>query len=272
MKICSYNLKDGFCDKVCDKVSDENHKYELNLERQKAGQNIVKEIDSDILIICEADYSSEYGGFQDYKKVFNYPYGVFAAKRYPHRDFGIGILSKYPIINAQKHTPENSRWIRADIEVEGKLIQMVAVHPNPHNTSIEKQDLFKEILNTQKDLFILGGDLNALSPEDAIDENELLKSFAKKFNNLDKARKVVEEMTKKETVKFLLANGLQDTYTKLNKDRDYSYHTQLSGNSYARYDYIFCSNNFKIIDSGIVKNELTEKASDHYPVYTILEI
>jgi endonuclease/exonuclease/phosphatase family metal-dependent hydrolase len=268
IKICNYNIKDGFCDRIDDK----NHKYKLNLDKQEAGQKIVEEIDPDILVICEADYSLEYGGFQDYKKIFNYPYGVFVAERYTHRDFGIGILSKHPIANVEKHTPENSRWIRTDIEIQGKVIQVVAVHPNPRNTLAEKADLFKKILSGKKDPFILAGDLNSLSPEDPIDEKELLKSFTKKFNDQDKAREVVEKMVKKETVKFILANGLQDTYTKLHKNWDYTYHTKLSGNSFARYDYIFCSKDFKVIDSGIVKNELTEKTSDHYPIYAVLKI
>lgn len=268
IKIGSYNIKDGFCDRIDDK----NHKYELNSDRQKSGQEVIKQIDPDVLIICEADYSVEYGGFQDYKKIFNYPHGVFVAKQYEHRDFGIGILSKYPIVNSEKYIPTNSRWIRADIEINGKMIQVVAVHPNPRNTSIEKADLFEKILCDKKDSFILAGDLNTLSPQDPIDEKDLLKNFTKKFNDQDKARRIVEEMTKTETVKSLLTADLQDTYTEKNKNWDYTYHTKLSGNSFARYDYIFCSKNLKVVNSGIIKNELTEKVSDHYPIYATLEI
>ena len=39
-----------------------------------------------------------------------------------------------------------------------------------------------------------------------------------------------------------------------------------------RIDYIFCSTDFKVLDSVIVKNKLTELASDHYPIYSVLEI
>ena len=268
IKIANYNIKDGFCDRV----DDENHKYTLNLEKLEAGQRIIKEMNPDILIVCEADYSSEYGGFNDYKIIFNYRYGVFVSKRYMHRDFGIGILSRYPIVNVEKHTPENSRWIRADIKIQDKVVQVVAVHPNPRNTPTEKAVLFEEILNDKKVPFVLAGDLNALSPDDPIDKEVLLQSFIKKFGDANKAHRVVEEMVKAETVQFLLNAGLQDTYSKLNKTWDYTYHTKLSGNSFARYDYIFCSNDFKITHSGVIKNELAEKASDHYPIYATLEL
>jgi endonuclease/exonuclease/phosphatase family metal-dependent hydrolase len=39
-----------------------------------------------------------------------------------------------------------------------------------------------------------------------------------------------------------------------------------------RIDYIFCSSNFKVVNAGVIKNDLTEKASDHYPIYAVLEI
>ena len=39
-----------------------------------------------------------------------------------------------------------------------------------------------------------------------------------------------------------------------------------------RVDYIFCSKDFKILDSNIIKNKLTEKASDHYPITATVEI
>jgi endonuclease/exonuclease/phosphatase family metal-dependent hydrolase len=42
--------------------------------------------------------------------------------------------------------------------------------------------------------------------------------------------------------------------------------------SSVRLDYVFCSNNFEVVDSGIIKNKSTERASDHYPIYAVLDI
>ena len=43
-------------------------------------------------------------------------------------------------------------------------------------------------------------------------------------------------------------------------------------NGAIRMDYIFCTEDFNVLDSGIIKNNLTEMVSDHYPVYAVLEV
>ena len=157
-------------------------------------------------------------------------------------------------------------------EIENKVIHIDAVHPSPLNTITEKINLFKKVIRNKKHSYVLAGDFNSISPQDKYSKNKLMEGFMKRFNDEKKAQKVVNKLLRKETIKLLLEKGLIDTYKNKNKKWDYTYHTKLSGNNYIRIDYIFCSNDIKIIDSGIIKNILTEKASDHYPIYAILEI
>lgn len=266
IKIISYNIKNGFFDR------DKDNKLKLNEKRQEIAQKIIKKEDPEILIITEADFAERKNDPQDYKKIFRYTYGVFVDKPLKNRGFGIGILSKYPIIKSFKYAPKKSRSIEALIKIKNKIIYINAVHPNPLNTIAEKISLFKRIVKNRKRSYVLAGDFNSISPQDKYDRNKLIKGFMKKFNDKKRAQEVVNKLFKKETIGFLLKKGLLDTYKNKNKKWDYTYHTKLSGNNYMRIDYIFCSDDIKIVDSGIIKNILTEKASDHYPIYAILEI
>jgi len=62
-------------------------------------------------------------------------------------------------------------------------------------------------------------------------------------------------MLKCKAVKFILDKDLLDTYKFKNKIFDFTVPTDLRSknkNSGIRIDYIFCSKDFKILDSGIV--------------------
>lgn len=261
-----YNIFNGFFDR------DKNNELKPNKEREQAAKKIVNQEKPDILILTEADHTKNKNFKQNYKEIFNYPHGVFASKPLAHRDFGIGILSKYPIVKHKTFLFPKSRWIKTSIKIKKKIIHLDAIHPNPHNTQKEKENLFKKLVNKKENPYIVGGDFNAISPYDKYDKKSLLNNFTKKLNNLEKANKIVKEIIKTNIIRFLIKKGLKDTYKEKNKKQDYSYHTQLSGNNYMRIDYILCSKDFKIISSGIIKNELAEKASDHYPIYAVLEL
>ena len=266
LKIIEYNLLDGFFDR------NEENILVPNENRKNAAQEIMKKENPDILILTEADHTKNKRFSQDYKKIFNYPYGFFASKKLPHRDFGIGILSKFPIVEKEKILLPKSRWIKTSIKINGKIIYVDAVHPNSHNTIEEKEDLFKDLIGRKKNPFIVAGDFNAIHPEDKYNKKDLLKNFSRKFGDKQKAENVVEEILKAKIIKFLLKQDLIDTYKEKNKKQDYSYHTKLRGNNMMRIDYIFCSKEFKVLNSGIIKNKLTEEASDHYPIFAELEI
>ncbi len=266
IKIIGYNILDGFFDRNKENVLIPNEK------RKKRAQKIIKKENPDILILNEADHTKNKKYPRDYKKIFNYPYGFFASKKLPHRDFGIGILSKFPITKKEKFLLPKSRWIKTSIKIDNQIINVDAIHPNPHNTPKEKEDLFKEVIRRKENPFIVVGDFNEVHPEDNYDKIKLLENFSRKLEDKQRAEKVVKEILNAKIIKFLLKKDLIDTYKEKNKKQDYSYHTKLRGNNLMRIDYIFCSKEFKVLNSGIIKDRLTEKASDHYPVFADLEL
>ncbi|MCK4665678.1 hypothetical protein KAU33_02960 [Candidatus Dependentiae bacterium] len=86
-------------------------------------------------------------------------------------DFGIGLYSKYPLINPEifYFGPANVPTIISDIDVKGKIITLCATHPkspgtltNFRNRNIQLSELAKS-REKYKNSFILIGDLNLTS-------------------------------------------------------------------------------------------------------------
>jgi len=272
MKVLVFNALEGFYYKNKEGI------YQHDSKRQKIAQEIVKNENPDVLVITEANFiktKPQKKPLQNYKKIFGYRYGVFGNDANKENDWGVGILSKYTIIESYDYTTKHSRFVRAIIKVKDKKIMIDGVHPDPYHNEQQRMQWFKTVIRDRKNPYIIAGDFNAFSPQDKYSKQKLIKGFEAKFKPEEKykAKFIVKDILTGKAIGFLLKNRLIDTFKIKNKKWDYTYHTSLNGKNsdYSRLDYIFCSKNFKIIESGIIKNNLTEKASDHYPIYTILE-
>lgn len=160
------------------------------------------------------------------------------------------------------------------IKVQTKLLNLDVVHvsPVPYLSSKKQESFLKTVLKNKKENYILSGDFNSLSPSDKYNKKEMVKSWSKFEKN---AGEIVEEMLKRDAIKFVLFKGLFDTYKIRNKSFGFSVPTDFLSkdkSSGIRIDYVFCSREFKVLNSGIIKNKLTQEASDHYPIFAELEI
>ncbi len=271
IKVITYNTLTGFVDKNKKGIQ------VINKKRQKAAQKLIKEENPDILILTEANFVKSNSRIKrDYKKIFGYKYEIFGSDIYKDMDWGVSILSKYPIIESYDYTTKHSRWVRAMIKIKNKTMMVDGVHPDPYHNEYQRMQWFKTVIRDRKNPYILAGDFNAFSPEDKYDKKKLIKGFTESLGDKWKyqAKEIVNSILKGDTIRFLLKEGLIDTFKKKHKRWDYSYHTKLSGNKYdySRIEYIFCSKDLKLIDSGMIKNNLSEMASDHYPIFAILNI
>jgi len=255
-----YNIFGGFY------TSNEPYTYEP--KREKAALEVIKQEDPDILTICEARFNSpnKFGILRDYKKIFGYPYCYLTS--YKERS-GMGIFSKFPF-NVKDYAYGLNPLLRVEFKIDKKLIMLDLVHPHPTLGEDARNKFITHVLSGLKKPYILMGDFNAISPEDKYDRKKLLEGFSRFDSNY---KEVVEDFLKRKSIRRVLDSGLKDTLNSqkwkftvptdmLNKNKD----------SGLRLDFIFCSNDFKIIDSGIIVNEFTNVASDHYPVFAILEI
>lgn len=269
IKVMSYNVFNGL-------VNDYTGSYDK--KREQAAMDVISDYDPDILIMPEANFSTDkIMSRRNYDNVFGDLFRFNGHARSITNRWVTAILSKYPLESQDRTLPCKSN-VRAYIDIDGKPIIVDGVHPissrqNPLITSRMKADWFKEEVLTDIDSsYVIAGDFNALSPEDTYCKSGLIEGYAEFL--LGKAKWTIEDMLEANEIDFLISQGLIDTFRAKNDYQDYTMPTGLRHNnkSRVRIDHIFCSSDLVILDSGIMRTPETEIASDHRPVWVELEI
>lgn len=202
-----------------------------------------------------------------------YPYTVLQKRA----GFPLALMSKYPITNVIKVT-EGMQHGMLYAKTAGYHIIVTHLHPKTYEKRIEEVDiLLKYIGRIPKDEpLILMGDFNNMSPLDKADYNNEPKMklvLNSEKNNADtKTTKNGEiEYT---AIQKLLDAGLIDTWRKFNSAYDKSAPTKLKTHqNYTRIDYIYVNQALipYTVDATLVKDNLTDTLSDHYPMLLILK-
>jgi endonuclease/exonuclease/phosphatase family metal-dependent hydrolase len=269
IKIMQYNILEGFTREI-------NNTTIYQEYRKEAVLKTVKEFDPDILVLCEACFSpshkkviKKYKILNDYAKIFNYKHYFYGQT---DKRGGSAILSKFPL-KATDYSLNRLSFIRSRIKIKKKDVNLDVVHPHPKLTDSDKMRFISSVVRDSTRPYILAGDFNALSPLDKYNKNKLIRGF-KLFRPND-AIDAVEDALECKAISFVMKSGLKDTFKEKHKETVYTVQTKLFKHikdAAMRLDYIFCSRDFKIVESGIIKNETTDKASDHYPIYAILDL
>jgi exonuclease III len=275
IKVMEYNILTGLCDECA------NGKYKIQKKRVDAAVKVVRGFDPDLLVLCEASLTpehkkakKEFGTVMDYAKIFGYRYAYYGVRS--KRD-GTTVLSKYPLEGHNFSLSELS-FVRVKAFVENKEIMIDAVHPHPLVDNDDKMMFVKSVTRDLKKPYILTGDFNAVSPDDIYDRKTMIRGFrAILEDNKDDAPNIVSSILERKAISYVLEHGLIDTYRAINQKRSFVYTnpTRMFAeykDTAMRLDFIFCSNDFKVIDAGIIKDKTADIASDHYPTYAILEL
>jgi len=269
IKIMQHNIESGF------------HTYDLphvfSKERMNSAQKIIKKENPDVLCINEAYFVSQKSKIKmNYQKIFKiYPYYFFGNPKNPENfTRGDAILSKFPIKNFINNSLKGFSWLKCKIIINKHTLNINLIHlaPSPFILELDRLKIIKKVLRKIGTNTILLGDFNSLSNSDHYEWDSLFNSW-KKFD--ENAENILKDMLQRKVTDYVLSKKLVDSYKTLNKNFNFTIPTdKLSKDkkSGTRIDYIFCSNNFKIISSKIIKNKLTNIASDHYPLVTVLEI
>ncbi len=281
IKVAWYNVLRGFHKKEKDGT------FTFEKKRMESAKKIISKLNLDILFIGEGDFNPrcKISGPKiriiDYKKEFKFPY-VYYSKPDKTSRKGEVILSKIKIEKVSdfsvKKTPD-STFIKTWFKISNKKINIDVIHPYPTILEKDKAEWVGNVLKTKEEPYILLGDFNALSPKDK--KNYKFSEFVKEFMalglNKEDAERAIKDRLKFLMLKRVISENLTDSYLALNK----KYKGTLPTKKYVlfkdktgtiRIDYLFCSKQFKILESGILKNSLTEMASDHYPIYALLEL
>ena len=226
-------------------------------------KKVVDKENPDIIVLTEACYGgpNSFNVNMDYQKIFNYPYGYFG--KWGEYEWGNFLLSKYPI--KCKTIPFGERTaIQSEISVDNKKIYLDIIHPYPEWIEDEKIEFTKLLLKKIKKPYFLVGDFNSLSDEDVYERKKLIKGFKKFYK---KPIQAVDRLLERKFIPYLKSVGLRDTFDK--DSRSYTIPTGIYGkdkSSAMRIDFIFASSDVESLETKIIKNKLTEFASDHYPI------
>jgi len=266
VKILEYNILNGICT--------EQIPYKFEKSRLEKIAKTIEEENPDILVLCEGYFwpFAKQDSLKDIKRVFSQMYKFYASTENSFRWAPV-VLSKFPVDEFKILSKPYLNLMRVKLKIKKQTLTLDVFHPHPDTTEKQKKEFLQERLNDIGKNYILTGDLNALSPEDAYDKKRLVKGYEKFM--FSKGKNKVEDMLKSEMVKFVLSHSLTDSYKINNQEFNYTVPTEFRKNSEdsrVRMDYIFCSKSIKVLDSGIVQNKITKKASDHYPIFAELEI
>jgi len=280
LKIVWYNVLRGFHKKELD------GSFTFEQKRFFAVKKIIKSLNPDFLFIGEGDFNprckikGEKVKIIDYKKEFGFPYFYYSKPDKTSRK-GEVILSKisFKVKNFSKgdYSNENYTDLKCFFKLNKKEILVEIIHPYPTIPEKEKANFVKKILKGKKENYLLLGDFNALSPDDKYEKENLFKLFSLMAKNKMSAWKNVHDSSKSLMIKEVLKSGLKDTFKEKNKKQEITLPTKnyspfKNKKAGIRLDYIFCSKNFEVLKSKIIKNKLTDIASDHYPIYAELDI
>lgn len=266
IKILEYNILNGICTELTP------YKFE-NSRLEKIAKTIESE-NPNILVLCEGYFwpFAKKDSLKNIKKVFSKMYNFYAPTENNFRWAPV-VLSKFPIDEFKILSKPHLNLIRVKLKIKKEILVLDVFHPHPDTTEEQKKEFLQEKLKDIEKNYVLTGDLNALSPEDVYDKKRLIKGYEKFM--FSKGKDKVEDMLKSNMIKFILSQGLIDSYKSHNQKTNYTVPTEFrkdSKDSRARMDYIFCSKNLKVLESKIVQNKITERASDHYPIFAELEI
>ncbi|MBX4196670.1 endonuclease/exonuclease/phosphatase family protein [Candidatus Pacearchaeota archaeon] len=260
-KLMNYNILDGFHDLSKD-GNEKNYTY--NPSRLEAAAKAVREENPDILVLNEACFSNTV----DYRKAFGFPlyfHGEYGQSR------GLAVLSRFPIVEAENYASKYCPFIRTKISMNGKTVNLDVAHPHPNLSEQDKRNFVASILRDREPSYILAGDFNAISRRDSYDKELLVRGFSRFDPN---AEKKVSDLMQRCVVSEIEHHGLKDTFIFSGEKWKYTIPTDMLSkdkDSAIRIDYIFCSDDFEVVNASVIRNEWTNHASDHYPVTATLD-
>lgn len=238
----------------------------LEPHRVESAQALVKELNPDVIILNEALWCEHFEDyFNDYAQLFSYP---FSSGRLYDQNWGNIILSRFPIINTQAFFIYNRGGLVVTLENEGYQFQVGTYHPHPSRYPKNKAMDFHSLLKLcSKEMPVLvGGDFNTINPEDAPCHQSLAFAFQRFSKNPmeDSARfinagnpvfDVFHSHGFRDAIPFESRKATMPTDL-LTKNKD----------SAMRIDHVLCNSLVKIEKGWIEQSEMSNIASDHYPV------
>ena len=162
--------------------------------------------------------------------------------------------------------------MEAEIDSGFGPISIVGAHLNPGTEEVRVAEI-ETIIGAQKtcENKIIAGDLNALSRKDGYSPT-LIASF----NEKQKEKFTLNGSPRYEAIDKILAAGYKDAAVVFNQNLFTTVPTPSNkdgAHASLRLDYFFMSESLvaHLVEYKVLKNEITDNASDHYPVVMALK-
>lgn len=234
----------------------------------------VKDVSPDFLTINEANGFEEKRKLEYFAKKTKMPYYKLSLCGEEADDalWHVAVFSRLPFKEVREIKPLMRAGILAVIDSNFGEIAIIGAHlaPFKEDMRITEVDLIAKELEKYPNR-VLMGDMNALSPDDGYEED-----LVKGFNEIQLAKFTRRGILNENKLLFdairkIKKLGYIDAALLFGKEKEFTAPTAIkkdSAHNNMRLDYIFISEFLKnkVKDYEVVKNELTEKASDHYPV------
>ena len=261
LRVVSFNLLEGLRSIAPAGASERRH---LDRERAQAARALVAELRPDLLVLNEALFCRQYiGRIVDYSRLFNFP---FQAAALYDEAWGNAILSRYPITKSSEVHVHRRGGLIAEIgSPMGDLI-VASYHPHPHRDPADKASDFLRLVAGLAGPLIVAGDLNCISPEDAVDRLAMIAAF-RRFSP-DPEVTVDRFIASGVHVFAVLSElGLRDAVPPAG--RRYSIPTDLISldkSSAMRIDHVLASDAIEAVVGEVFHSADSNRASDHHPV------
>lgn len=270
LKVVAYNILRGL-----HSIDKQEGFARMDPVRMDAAQTVVRELNPDVLMlteVCKPGWNN-HGIAIDYKALFGIQYQVECG---PIADshHGNAILSRMPLTPRRNCSVSRFKHVGASLSLEGKTVTLDLIHPHVKLSECERARLLRTVVEGSGERYLLAGDFNSYSPDDSYDEVALERTYNLFSDSSAEAKAFVADLMTRQTVKAAKSYGLIDSYRALNRGvqhRTVPTNLRKDGDAGARMDYIFCSPDVNIVDSGIYTKAPASVASDHFPVWATLD-
>jgi len=227
---------------------------------------VIKTENPDFLVINEANRFDKEDKLNKFSKEIGLPY--FKLSLSGEFDYHTAVFSKSPFKEIKEIKPLRNAGIITVVETEFGEIAIAGVHLTPQT---EDQRLLEVdlILEQQKQYQnkILIGDMNSLSAADNYNEE-----IIKRFNETQLDKFTTNGKFRFDVINKIISTGYSDTAIIFEKQQIPTVPTEIKADeahlTNIRVDYIFISESLKnkLKNYSVIKNDITKKTSDHYPV------
>lgn len=237
-------------------------------------------IDSEADVVCIQEHrsyeNSQHLSPGDLKKALKmYPYSHFRRIKTATRElgiYGLSLYSKYPILSTEevKFNSIYNGAFKAVLDIDGKKVTVINCHLETNNLSNEDRQEYDKMVK----------DFNSKNIDEMANRafKKLTPAFKARASQADKIAEIVKNDTNRYIVvcgdfndtpisyaRKTIKGALNDAFAKTGSGLGITYNRN---HFYFRIDYILHSKNINSYNCSVGKL----KNSDHYPVYTWLEL